>query len=260
MTRFPWRDRTFGSAKSGFVSVGHSHRAGFCICGADRSTWWPLADNSARAAGRRVPICEPSALDPTEPDRSPQVGPQAWTLRLGCLAELASASAPASASNRPLGRGDRVLVRTSRGVELGELVSPVRWNFLQGRQGGPSPQILRRTTPQDELLIRRLDRHRCEAVEACRDAIRSAGIVATLLDVDHLFDGGTLLLHFLGDVPEQIDAITGDIVRQYEAVVRTGEFAELLETGCGPGCGTDAAKGCVGCVSCAAHAACRTAR
>ena len=51
----------------------------------------------------------------------------------------------------------------------------------------------------------------------------------------------------------------------YDAKVAFRQFAETVKTGCGPGCGTEAAAGFCGttgssCISCAAHGACKSTR
>ncbi len=147
-------------------------------------------------------------------------------------------------------RGRRVIVRTSRGVEWGQIVGRC------GRQFRESDlhdfRILRPTTDEDELLIRRLERHKREAVEACRDEISRSGSTALLLDVDQLFDGGTLIMHFLGPVDSIAQAITKQVAERYESIVRSRHFAKLLSDGCGPGCGSEQGSGCGGgCAGCA---------
>ncbi|MDA8743665.1 hypothetical protein N9N28_03425 [Rubripirellula amarantea] len=163
-------------------------------------------------------------------------------LRIGSLGEIHVASAPVA-----LPRGRRVIARSGRGVELGEVVGPCR----NDRFGKPTVQVLRPTTEEDELLIRRLERHKRRAVEACRDALVAAGSPAVLLDIDQLFDGGTLVMHFLGDSDENAEAITRSVATEYEGVVQSRHFAKLLSEGCGPGCGTAAGGGCGGgCATC----------
>ena len=164
-------------------------------------------------------------------------------LRIGSLAEIHAATALL-----PLSRGRRVIVRTDRGVELGEVVGPCGSN--SGHQ--IKTRVLRPTTEEDELLIRRLDRHKRRAVEECQTALRTAGCTATLIDVDQLFDGGTLVMHFLGDVDDEAREITESIAGHYESVVQSRHFAKLLSDGCGPECGTKEGGGCSGsCGSCA---------
>lgn len=228
------------------------------------------------------PSREPTKPDPADIDtdsasadeltvvaagNSTQKTPGGWWVRVGCLGDLVTAAWSVDSMAMPTATADQVLVRTSRGVELAEVVgevSQVTSDDLERPVSEPraSVTILRHTTANDQRLIDRLSIHRVEAVEACREAIVASGSDAVLLDVDHLFDGGTLLLHFLGRIPDSVDAMTGDIVSRYESIVRTREFAALLESGCGTGCGTADSAGCddtgSGCVSCAVRGACAT--
>lgn len=172
-------------------------------------------------------------------------------LRIGSLAEIHAAGV-----SSPLPSGRRVIARTTRGVELACVVGPCRTPSATPL----STQVLRPTTDEDELLIRRLDRHKRRAVESCRAALRDAGSPVTLLDVDQLFDGGTLVMHFLGEVDQRAREITAAVASQYESVVQTRHFAKLISDGCGPDCGTEQGGGCSGgCGSCATGCAVRPA-
>ena len=171
-------------------------------------------------------------------------------VRLGALGEIHVADG----SGR-FERGRRVILRTPRGVELAEVIGS-----SAGHRKFLSHRILRATTEQDEILIRRLDRHKRAAVERCRQEMVRAGCKATLLDVDQLFDGGTLVMHFLGPVDDAAEEITKRIAADYESVVRSRHLAKLLHEGCGPECGENEG-GCDsggGCGSCAARVACHS--
>lgn len=173
-------------------------------------------------------------------------------LRIGSLAEVHPAHSPS-----PLSPGQRVIARTVRGVELGEVVGPCRDVKAVGQS---IVRVLRPTSEQDELLIRRLERHKREAVEACRAALTQSGSTACLLDVDQLFDGGTLVMHFLGPVDEAAQSVTKQVAEKYESIVRSRHFAKLLSDGCGPDCGAAEGGGCgTSCAGCAAATACKSA-
>ncbi len=153
-----------------------------------------------------------------------------------------------------LRRGRRVIVRTSRGVELGEIVRRCHRESVAAQS---TVSILRPTTDEDELLIRRLERHKREAVEACRTELSGSGSTSILLDMDQLFDGGTLIMHFLGPVDEIAESVTKKVVDRYESIVRTRHFSKLLRDGCGPACGTEDSGGCgSNCAGCAVGSAC----
>lgn len=154
-------------------------------------------------------------------------------------------------------RGVRVIVRTTRGLECGEVLSED--DVSASEADGP---LLRRMTVQDELLAERLGRNRDAAYEACARLLEERGSTATLLDVEHLFDGRGLYFYFLGEADLIGEAISAELAEAYDAEAKFGAFADAVEQGCGPGCGTaEAENGCGtagGCSTCAIVSACGT--
>lgn len=158
-------------------------------------------------------------------------------------------------------RGSRVIVRTVRGLEIGEVLGAADAMSDEAWSDAADGAILRRMTVEDQLLEERLERHRHEAFEACRRLLDEAGVAAALVDVEHLFDGRGLYFYFLGQPPPEVDRLTARLTEVYDGSIHFRRFAELLTAGCGPGCGTEDAEG-GGCASCAAGCAvadaCRT--
>src|SRR5262245_6131034 len=153
-------------------------------------------------------------------------------------------------------RRARVVVRSARGLEVGEVLAGPEGDLLG--PGESSGQILRRMSVQDDLLEARLERRRHEALAACERLLGEAGVAAALVDVEHLFDGHSLYFYFLGDPPPAAKDVTEKLAATYEAAVEFRKFADTLAEGCGPGCGTEEAKGqggCDSCTSCAVAAA-----
>ena len=155
-------------------------------------------------------------------------------------------------------RGQRVILRTARGLEIGEVLTP-EGDAPSGEADG---DLLRRMTVQDDLLAQRLQRNRKAAYDSCVRLLEERGSAAVLLDVEHLFDGRGLYFYFLGDPDPISEAISAELAAAYDAEARFGEFAKTVEEGCGPGCGTDdAVNGCGssgGCSTCAVASACST--
>lgn len=158
-------------------------------------------------------------------------------------------------------RHSRVIVRTKRGLEVGDVLSPP-----DDRDDGHAfadGDLLRGVTLQDELLQARLEKHRQEAYADCAAMLAEKGVPTVLVDVEHLFDGQGLFFYFLGEVPPELEMYTSQLAETYEAKVQFRKFTETLIEGCGPGCGTDEAKGqggCASCSSCAVASACGTKR
>ncbi len=157
-------------------------------------------------------------------------------------------------------RQTRVIVRSVRGLEIGEVLAPPD---PEEEALKPEGHILRRVTVEDDLLVARLEKHRHEAFNACSDLLKSEAVPAVLVDVEHLFDGQGLFFYFLGEVPSSAKDIIERLADTYETKVEFRKFTETLTEGCGPGCGTEEAMGqggCASCTSCAVASACGTKR
>ena len=151
-------------------------------------------------------------------------------------------------------RGQRVIVQTQRGLEIGEVLLPPNGPVAAGADG----RILRPMTAEDELLETRLEKNRDEAFAACANRVAELNLPVTLIDVEHLFDGQGLYFYFLGEAPPELAELTEELAQRYEGEVQFRKFTETLEAGCGPDCGTGDAGGCGDCSSgCALAASCR---
>lgn len=144
-------------------------------------------------------------------------------------------------------RGARVIARTRRGLETAEVLShiggPDAGALAAGQGSEPDGTILRGMTVEDDLLEARLRKHRQEALAACEVRLRERGLDAALIDVEHLFDGQSLYFYFLGQTPPEFGELTAELTELYEAQVQFRRFADAVEVGCGPGCGTAGATG-----------------
>ena len=154
-------------------------------------------------------------------------------------------------------RGTQVVCRTERGLEIGSVLKPLHEADTESDCDG---ELLRQVTPDDRLIINRIDRFRDRAFNACQGLLAERGLQATLVDVGHLFDGQSLYFYFLGEVSEQVNQLTAELAEAYEAKVKFRKFSQTLAEGCGPECGTKEGGGCgtSGCGSCPVRTACKS--
>ena len=155
------------------------------------------------------------------------------------------------------GRRQRVVVRTNRGLEAGEIMTP-EGEFGAGA-GDPAGELLRSMTPEDVFQERALRQGEQKAFEDCRRLLAERNMPVELLDVEQLLDGEKILFYFLGDPPPLMADLTEELAKTYETRVEFRQFMERAEVGCGPGCGTDEAPGCGdegGCSSCGDNGSC----
>ncbi len=151
----------------------------------------------------------------------------------------------AAADHHAYPRDSEVVCRTARGLEIGRVICPVERTDSQHEQDG---EVLRRTGREDRAIIERLDRFRDRAFLACSRLLEERNLSATLVDVEHLFDGQSIWFYFLGDVSPEVESLTEELAEVYESKVKFRKFAETLAKGCGPECGTGTSCGdCSGC-------------
>jgi hypothetical protein len=164
--------------------------------------------------------------------------------RVGAMAAVGRFAA-ADAGLYP--RHSRVIVRTARGLEVAEVLAPPD---ELGDSTDSDGMILRAMTIEDRLLESRLAKNSHAAYTACGQRLAELGLSACLMDVEHLFDGRTLIFYFLGEVAPEVEQMTDELAEIYEAKAHFRSFADAVTQGCGPGCGTAEAQG-AGCGSCA---------
>jgi hypothetical protein len=169
---------------------------------------------------------------------------------------LGSVGRFAAADQKRYARGTRVVCRTLRGLEVGEVLAAVDTSTEEPCDGS----LLRRLTIEDDLLLARLEKNRAAALDACNSRLAQLSAPPVLLDVEHLFDGQSLIFYFLGDTPPELDSLTAELADLYEAKAQLQKFADTLTHGCGPLCGTEEGGGCStgGCSTCAVVGACGT--
>jgi len=151
-------------------------------------------------------------------------------------------------------RDASVICRTERGLEYGVVVRELTDVTASEKNGA----VLRLVGPEDKLILDRLDRYRDKAFLACQQLIAERQLSATLVDVEHLFDGESVFFYFLGEVDRSLEALTEQLGAEYERKVRFKKFAETLASGCGPNCG-EKEGGCAsgGCGSCTLAGSCK---
>ncbi len=137
-------------------------------------------------------------------------------------------------SATPLPRGTKLVIRTERGVEFGEVVVPVcaecdglhltseRLKEFIRENGSEYPfrrdgRVLRLANPQDVIDYRHLQQSAREAATYCRQEIRAMSLGMKLVAVEHLLGGERLVFFFAAE--HRVDF--RDLVRKLASQYRT---------------------------------------
>ena len=175
-----------------------------------------------------------------------------YLVRVGTQQEVI----PVQAGAISLVRGEQIICRTSRGIEMGEVLAATHPEYVET---ATASKYIRKSRHEDELLWRQLTSLSINASADCQVFLHTQSIPDVLLEVEPLFDGRTLYFHFLGTPSLETEKHVQELSDIYQKSVASSRFAALLEHGCGPGCGTKEKSGCGtggGCAVCAIAGGC----
>lgn len=159
-----------------------------------------------------------------------------------------------------LRRGERVVVATARGQEVGEVLCPAGVRQQQLLGAGPPGLILRLLTEADEARLEQL-RERAEGLfEESVRLVRELDLPLEILDVDMLLDDQAVL-QFLGSEAVDVALFAQTLEQRWAVRIRlenlaagasghgaSGNGADEHERGCGkPDCGRTSGGGCTSC-------------
>ena len=97
-----------------------------------------------------------------------------------------------------LNQGDHVIVETSRGIEYGTVVIPLK-KVTDDEIVPPLKKILRIATPDDDKQIEINKEKEKEAMKLCQEKINKHNLEMKLIDVEYTFDHNKVLFYFSAD-------------------------------------------------------------
>jgi cell fate regulator YaaT (PSP1 superfamily) len=165
-----------------------------------------------------------------------------------------------AASSLHLRRGERVVVRGPRGVEIAEILRQATQRHAHFLPNTSVGQLLRRLTPADEQNENAMRVRAQQLFERGGQLATEMGLPLTLLDVEVLLDGEHAVLHQLRGEATDVRPFVSTLSREFAMHItlvdlsRDREGAALEESdeqeGCGrPDCGQKEEGGCSTCGS-----------
>jgi len=135
-------------------------------------------------------------------------------------------------SETPLPRGTKLVIRTERGVEFGEVIAPVcnecdrlhltpeRLKEFIRQNGADYPlrrdgRVLRLANTQDVIDYRHLKQSAKEAATYCRQEIRAGNLDMKLVAVEHLLGGERLVFYFAAEHRVDFRELVRKLASQY---------------------------------------------
>lgn len=117
-------------------------------------------------------------------------------------------------------RGARVVGRTDRGLEVGEVLCEATEQAVNYLDQPGRGQILRSMTGDDERELLRLHAQERKEFETCRELIAQFNLEMKLVDVEHIFGGERIVFYYLAenriDFRELVKALAGEFQTRIE--------------------------------------------
>jgi cell fate regulator YaaT (PSP1 superfamily) len=119
-----------------------------------------------------------------------------YIIRYGVMRFLGVFSAPAGQAFR---RGTKVIARTDRGLEAGEILADATPETMGRLTDPPTGQILRQMTPEDANELARIEKHSGEELGVCQRYIDQLQLKMQLVDLERIFGGERIVIYYLAD-------------------------------------------------------------
>ena len=112
-------------------------------------------------------------------------------------------------------RAAEVVVRTERGLELGEVLCPATPQAVEYLTEPTKGQIVRRLSADDRIEADRIHGQQEVEFHRCNEFIRERRLQMDLIDVEHLFGGERIIFYFLAEKRVDFRELVKDLAREY---------------------------------------------
>ncbi len=140
-----------------------------------------------------------------------------YIVRFGVMRLLGVFSTSAEAGYR---RGAKVIARTDRGLEAGEVLCEGSGAALECLKDASEGQVLREMTAEDTRELARIQEQARRELDLCQQYVEKLKLSMQLVDVEHIFGGERVVIYYLAesrvDFRELVRALAGEFQTRIE--------------------------------------------
>jgi len=119
-----------------------------------------------------------------------------YVVHYGAMRALGAFDAPEELA---CARGMKVITRTGRGLEAGEVLCEAAEKTIERLGESGQGRILREMTADDAREIGRIREGQSEQFVTCQRCIDQLGLAMQLVDMEHIFGGERIVVYYLAD-------------------------------------------------------------
>jgi cell fate regulator YaaT (PSP1 superfamily) len=109
-----------------------------------------------------------------------------------------------------------VIVRTSRGLEVGEVLCEATDHVVASMTEPTGGQILREQNEEDARELRRLAEQEEREFELCRSQIAALALQMKLIDVERLYGGERVVVYYLAEERIDFRQLVKDLAKEFQ--------------------------------------------
>lgn len=128
-----------------------------------------------------------------------------------------------------LAPGDRVIVETVRGLEIGDIVIANRM-VEENEKFMPLSPVIRAATPADLAEDENNTRKEKEAFGICEEKIKKHGLVMNLIDVEYTFDNNKIIFSFVAEGRIDFRELVKDLASVFKTRIELRQIGVRDET------------------------------
>ena len=113
-------------------------------------------------------------------------------------------------------RGDEVVVRTDRGLEVGHVLCPASPRAVELLEEPTRGRIVRKLSDHDRAERVRLREREEQELSTCARFVEQRRLQMELVDVEHLFGGERIIFYFLAEKRVDFRELVKDLAREYQ--------------------------------------------
>jgi cell fate regulator YaaT (PSP1 superfamily) len=113
-------------------------------------------------------------------------------------------------------RGTQVVVRTERGIEMGEVLCESTPRAVELLSEPSSGRILRVAAAADLESLQKVQENETRELDACKRFIEQRKLEMELVDVEHLLGGERLIFYFLAEKRVDFRDLVKDLAREFQ--------------------------------------------
>ncbi|HEV3262688.1 MAG TPA: regulatory iron-sulfur-containing complex subunit RicT [Gemmataceae bacterium] len=136
-----------------------------------------------------------------------------YIVRHGVMRQLGEFEA---AGEVPCARGTAMIVRSDRGLEVGDVLCEASPRAVELISEPTHGQILRPLSGDDHAALERIHEAERREFDSCRRFIEERRLQMDLVDVEHLFGGERIVFYFLSEKRVDFRELVKDLAREYQ--------------------------------------------